>query len=333
MSSPGRSYRKGISLIELMEMFPDEQSAADWFESIFWPNGRCCGHCGGTRTSETPHGRPQPYWCTDCRHYFSVRTGTVLACSKIPLRKWAFGIYLCMTNLKSISALHLRRELKISARASWFMMHRIREAWMLETSGMFTGPIEADEAYFGGRYKSMHRKERKQGRARTNKTEVVGVKDRTTKQVRATVIRRRDEDPDGLTPMEFVIEHTAPGATVYTDEAQGYRQLPNRVFVTHGVGEYVRGMAHINSMESFWSMLKRAYVGTFHKLSAKHLNRYVQEFVAKHNIRDADTIDQMRDTVARFVGCRLLYRDLIADNGLPSGARPVSSRIRSDTED
>ena len=103
-----------------------------------------------------------------------------------------------------------------------------------------------------------------------------------------------------------------------------YRKLENREFVTHSIGEYVRGMAHINGMESFWSVMKRAFVGTFHKLSPKHLDRYVQEFAAKHNIRDAGTLAQMESTVARLVGCRLLYRDLIADNGLPSGARPLA---------
>ncbi len=323
MKGPGRSFRKGVSLLELMELFPDEQSAVDWFESIFWANGRCCGHCGGTNTSETPRGKPQPYWCPDCRSYFSVRAGTVLACSKIPLRKWAIAVYLCLTSLKSVSSMKLRRDLGISQKAAWFMLHRIRQAWALETSGMFDGPVEADETFVGGKSKSMHRKERKMGRAMTNKTEVVGVKDRKTKQVRAAVIRRRSEAPDGLTPKEFVIEHAAPDAVIYTDEAVVYKGLDNREFVTHSFGEYVRGQIDINGMESFWSMLKRAHMGTFHKLSPKHLDRYVQEFAGKHNIRNSGTLAQMRATVAALVGCRLLYRDLIADNGLPSGARPT----------
>ena len=104
----------------------------------------------------------------------------------------------------------LHRDLGISQKAAWFVLHRIRQAWELETSGMFTGPVEADETFVGGKAKNMHRKERKLGRASANKTEVVGVKDRKTKQIRAAVIRRRDEVPDGLTPKEFVIEHTAP---------------------------------------------------------------------------------------------------------------------------
>ena len=107
--------------------------------------------------------------------------------------------------------------------------------------------------------------------------------------------------------------HAAPGATIYTDEGGGYHGLPfNHQTVCHGVGEYVSDMAHTNGIESFWSMLKRAHKGTFHKISPKHLQRYVSEFSGKHNIRDSDTIVQMRDTVARLVGRRLMYRDLIA---------------------
>ena len=156
------------------------------------------------------------------------------------------------------------------------------------------------------------------GRGAVGKTAVIGVKDRETRQVRAKVIEHTDKP----TLQGFVVEHTAPGATVYTDEASAYEGLPfNHESVKHSVGEYVRDMAHTNGMESFWSMLKRAHTGTFHKMSPKHLNRYVNEFAGKHNIRDKDTIDQMRHLVAGLVGKRLMYSDLIADNGLPSGAR------------
>ena len=325
---PGRAFRKGITLLELMDMFPDEATATQWFESVMWPDGRCCGHCGGTRTREVPNAKPMPYWCTDCRSYFSVRTGTAIARSNVPLQKWAIAIYLCLTSLKSVASLKLHRDLGVTQRTAWFMLHRIREAWALETSGMFAGPVEADETFFGGKAVNKHKRERKRnkmGRGATGKMEVAGVKDRKTRQVRASVIRRRGEDPIDRTPKEFVIEHTAPDALVYTDETVAYKKLPNREFVTHGAGEYARGMAHINGMESFWSMLKRAYVGTFHKLSPKHLDRYIQEFAGKHNIRDAGTLDQMRGTVAALVGQNLLYRDLIADNGLPSGARPLKA--------
>ena len=144
------------------------------------------------------------------------------------------------------------------------------------------------------------------------------MKDRKTKQVRATVLRNSTKP----FVQGFVVKHRSPGAKLYTDEGKAYDGLSNREAVKHRVGEYVRKQAHTNGMESFWSMLKRAHVGTFHKLSPKHLNRYVQEFAGRHNIRDSDTLTQMRHVVARLIGRNLLYRDLIADNGLPNGARP-----------
>ena len=144
------------------------------------------------------------------------------------------------------------------------------------------------------------------------------MKDRDSNKVTARVVT----DTDAATLQRFVTEHAAPDARVYTDDAAAYKSIPfDHESVRHSVGEYVRDMAQTNGVESFWSMLKRAHKGTFHKISPKHLDRYVHEFAGKHNIRDSGTLAQMRDTVARLVGRNLLYRDLIADNGLASGAR------------
>ena len=165
----------------------------------------------------------------------------------------------------------------------------------------------------------MHAVKRKQltGRGGADKMAVAGVKDRATGCVRASVV----EQVDGPTLTGFVEGHARPDAVIYTDEATAYTALANRHAVKHGVGEWVRDQIHINGMESFWSMLKRAHMGMFHKLSPKHLDRYVQEFAGKHNMRNSGTLAQMRATTARLVGRNLLYRQLIADNGLSSGAR------------
>ena len=327
--APGKAYRKGLTLIELMNMFPSEEAANQWFEAVLWPNGRCCGKCGSVRTRKASH-KKMPYWCTDCRGYFSIKTGTSMANSKIPLRKWAIAIYLCLTNLKSISSMKLHRDIGVSQPTAWFMLHRIREAWAGGSGGGdsgFSGPVEVDESFFGGRRRNMSNAKRKElkdsGRGPIGKTAVVGAKDRATNQVSAKVV----EATDAATLIPFVESHAAQGATVYTDDASAYASLASlfnqyqHETVKHSVGEYVAGMVSTNGIESFWAMLKRAHKGTFHKLSPKHLQRYINEFTGKHNIRELGTLAQMRDTTARLVGRNLLYRALVADNGLSSTAR------------
>ena len=324
--APGRAYREGLTLVEMFEMFPSEEAATVWFEDAVWPQGRHCPHCGNAETKETKNRKPMPYWCGGCRSYFSVRTGTPMQRSKIPLRKWAIAIYLVLTSLKSVSSMKLHRDLGISQVSAWFMLHRIREAWGEDDDDQFDGPVEVDETYMGGKRKNMSNAKRKAlreagiGRGTVGRTIVVGMKDRDSNEVRAEVIA----DTTKPTLQAFVRENAKAGATLYTDEHGSYTSMPayDHQAVNHSVSEYVRGMAHTNGMESFWAALKRAQDGTFHKMSPKHLQRYVSEFAAKHNIRDLGTLAQMRDTVARLVGHRLLYWDLVAPNGLSNAARP-----------
>ena len=129
-TAPGKSHREGLTLVQLFDLFPDEAAAIRFFEANVWPAGRCCGHCGATNTREVPNAKPMPYWCPHCRSYFSVRTGTALAHSKAPLRKWAVAIYLELTSLKSVSSMKLHRDIGVSQPTAWFMLHRIREAWI-----------------------------------------------------------------------------------------------------------------------------------------------------------------------------------------------------------
>ena len=249
-----------------------------------------------------------------------MRIGTVIERSKVPLRKWVFAIYLEMTSLKGVSSMKLHRDIKVTQKTSWFMLHRIREAWAVEREKLFAGPVEVDETYFGGKRANMSKAKRKEltGRGAAGKTAVVGAKDRNTNQVSAEVVQATDTE----TLQCFVIDHAAPGATVYTDDASAYKGIPfDHESVRHSVGEYVKGQASVNGIESFWSMLKRAHKGVYHKLSEKHLHRYVNTFAGRHNVREANTEDQMESVVAGMVGKRLMYRDLISSNGLDSGAR------------
>ena len=323
--APGKAFRAGISLIDLMDVFPNEDAAREWFEAIYWPDGTRCGHCDGARVRPVPSGKPMSYWCTDCRRYFSVKTGTAMADSKLPLRKWAIGIYLCLTSLKSVSSMKLHRDLKITQKSAWFMLHRLREAWAPELGDpQFDGPCEGDETYVGGLRKNRSNAQRKElagtGRGAVDMEAVVGVKDRETNKVAARHVLHTDAPHLA----GFIAENAKAGSTVYTDEAKVYSALDpwfDHETVNHSVAEYVRGQAHINGVESFWSMLKRAHKGTFHKISPKHLDRYVQEFAGKHNLREQDTLAQMAVVALGLSGKRLKYRELIADNGRSSGAR------------
>ena len=302
-------------------MFPDEESATKWFEETLWPDERCCGKCGSTRTKKASH-KTMPYWCTDGRHYFSVRTGTPLAKTNVPLRKWAIAIYLELTSLKGVSSMKLHRDIGVSQPTAWFILHRIREAWNRPNGNGngFSGPVEVDEAYMGGKRRNMSNAKRKEltGRGTVGKTAVAGIKDRKSNQVVARVVPNTKSE----TMCRFIMEYTdSDTVMVYTDDALTYNRLPNHETVKHSVGEYVRGKAHTNGVESFWSMLKRAHTGTFHKLSPKHLDRYVCQFAGKHNLRPFGTLDQMRLTVLSMAGKTLPYDVLTADNGLESGAR------------
>ena len=165
MSGPGKCHRKGITLTDLVRMFPDEAASRTWFDAVRWPRGqRACPKCGSVRTVRVVNERPAPYRCKDCRAHFSVRTATVMQSSKLPIQKWAFGIYLMSTSLKGVSSMRLHRDLGISQKTAWMLVHKIREGFMGQAAsgaGGLGGAVEVDETYIGGKRANMSNAKRK----------------------------------------------------------------------------------------------------------------------------------------------------------------------------
>ena len=318
--SPGKHYRKGLAVAEFFGLFPNDSAAEAWIVNRRWPESVACPQCDSLNVNTKAKRKSMPFRCRQkgCDACFSVKTKTFMQSSKLGYRDWLFAIYLVTTSLKGVSSMKLHRDLGITQKSAWHMAHRIRRA--LKSGGLFEGPVEVDETYVGGKRRNMSNSQRKEltGRGRVGKTAVVGVKDRETKQVAAKVVTSTDKE----TLQGFVKDHAAEGATVYTDDASAYETLPfDHDCVKHSLKEYVKGDVHTNGIESLWSMLKRARKGTFHKISAKHLDRYVQEFAGRHNIREQDTLEQMGTILSAMHGSGLRYKDLVAANGLPSGAR------------
>ena len=307
--APGKNYRKGITLVEVVRKFSDEKKAEEWFIQARWPHGISCPFCGSLDTNKRKNRKPQPYHCRDCRKDFSVKTKTLMHGSKLPLSTWAIAYFLFSTHLKGVSSMKLHRDLGITQKSAWHLAHRIRETWK-DQKETFTGPVEVDETYIGGKEKNKHTFNKlNAGRGTVGKAAVAGMKDRSTNKVKAMAVKgTSQEDLE-----EFIADRVEPGSTVYTDDHGGYNRLWldfEHSSVRHSVREYVKGQAHTNGIESFWAMLKRGYYGTYHRMSEKHLQRYVNEFAGRHNIRSLDTIDQMASVAKGMDGKRLTYKEL-----------------------
>lgn len=310
--APGKAYRKGLSLVKLFKMFPDDETARKWYEEQVWPKGPYCPKCGTFNVQSGIKHKSMTHRCRECpgKPRFSLRTGTVLQSSKLDYRTWVIAIYLFATGIKGTSSMKLHRDLEITYKSAWHLAHRLRKALQTETP-KFEGPVEVDEAFFGGVEGNKHASKRTHpGGGTGGKVAVVGIRDQETGQVHAEVTKSIGSEA----LQGFVHRNTTKGTTVYTDDHKAYRGMPDvkHQTVKHSVGEYVNEQATTNGVESFWALMKRGYHGVYHHWSAKHMERYIDEFEGRYNTRPLDTIDQMRLIAMGMAGKRLKYNELVA---------------------
>jgi len=327
----GRRHRRGIAMIDAIHAFSDAEIATRWLERTRWGDGPIvCPKCGSERGTRTKHP-VMPFRCKDCRGHFSVKTGTPMADSKLPVTAWLIAAYQDLTNLKGVSSMKLSRDLDIGQEAAWYMLQRLHEAFMSdEPPAEFAegGEFQVDEAYMGGLERNKHSRDRISGsQGGATKMIVICITHVPSGKVWADVIT----DTRSETVAE-IVHRIVPrdGTVIYTDDARHYGDIAvERHAVNHGAGEYVRvvdlangleGTATTNHVESAWSMFRRSFTGVHHKMSPKHLRRYVKTFAGRWNIRELDTEDQMRWVVRAMMGREITWADLTADNGLPSGS-------------
>ena len=307
---------KTLSLFTLATKIPDEKAAVAFFERARWGDTPKCPHCEGTKTS--PRVRRHGHRCNSCKRDFTVRIGTVMENSHIPLRKWLFAAYLIMTARKGVSAMQLSKELDISYPTAWFLGHRIRAGCIPMDGDLLDGIVEADEAYLGGLDINRH-KYKQTGMGRSSGTKgkmaVVGFKERGE---HGRVVAMPIPDANKSTLLAALRAKVSVNATLVTDEWLGYRGMDEVFYlhhtVRHSAKEYVNGMAHTNGIESVWAVLKRAWRGTFHWWSLKHLHLYAAEVafrLGEGNVR-RDTEDRLNSLIQAMVGKRMSYAELTA---------------------
>lgn len=306
-----KDLRDFDSLIELFDYFSTEQKCEEYFELLRWNGVASCPYCESERVNKL-NGKTRKFKCYGCRKTFGIKVGTIFQDSNLSLRKWFIAIYLVTSgDKKGASSYALARNLKVTQATAWFVLQRIRESYNEQTP-VFTNPVEVDETFVGGAEANKHQNKRtpdNQGRSVKTKTAVIGILERQGKVFAVPVVNTQ-----GKTILPIMRSKVAAGNTVYTDEYKPYRALKNDFvhdFVCHKIDEYVKGEAHTNGLENYWSHVKRTIVGTYHQVSRKHLGRYLHETSFRYNNRALSSGSIFDVALANSANKRLDYKTLV----------------------
>ncbi len=300
------------TLVEAIRYFDDPQTCIDFVAKLRWPNGPVCPSCGGTEHSYLTTRRVWKCRAKDCHRQFSVKVGTIFEDSPIKLKNWLAAIWLIANSKNGISSHELGRAVGLTQKSAWFVLHRIRLAMQTGTFQKLDGEVEVDETFIGGRQINKHQHKRLGGgkaRGNSDKAIVVGALERGG-HVRAKVV----SDRSALTLIPFVQSNIQEGATIYTDEhypygglrSAGYKHAP----VNHSKKQYVVGRSTTNSLECFWSLLKRGLHGTYVSVQEQHLFRYIDERAFTYNLRALTDLERFQTVLRQTADRRLTYEEL-----------------------